>query len=57
MVAIDGSEQSLDAASYAISFAEAYHSELIVLYVVSSLTQDDYDSDMQVEKLPESVKK
>lgn len=57
MVAIDGSEQSLDAASYAISFAEAYHSELIALYVVSSLTQDDYDSDMQVEKIPESVKK
>jgi nucleotide-binding universal stress UspA family protein len=57
MVAIDGSEQSLDAASYAISLAEVYHSELIALYVVSSLTQDDYDSDMQVEKIPESVKK
>ena len=57
VVAIDGSEQSLDAASYAISFAEAYHSELIALYVVSSLTQDDYDSDLQVENMPESVKK
>ncbi|MGA6992187.1 MAG: universal stress protein [Nitrososphaeraceae archaeon] len=57
MVAIDGSEQSLDAASYAISLAEVYRSELIALYVVSALTQDDYDSDMQVEKIPESVKK
>jgi len=57
MVAIDGSEQSLDAASYAISLAEVYRSELIALYVVSALTQDDYDSDMQVEKMPESVKK
>jgi len=57
MVAIDGSEQSLDAASYAISLAEVYRSELIALYVVSAMTQDDYDSDMQVEKMPGSVKK
>jgi nucleotide-binding universal stress UspA family protein len=57
VVAIDGSEQSLDAAGYAISLAEVYHSELIALYVVSALTQDDYESDMQIEKMPESVKR
>ncbi|MGH9982463.1 MAG: universal stress protein [Nitrososphaeraceae archaeon] len=57
MVAIDGSEPSLDAAGYAISLAEVYHSELTALYVVSARTQDDYDSDMQVERMPESVKK
>ena len=42
-MAIDGSDQSLDAASYAISLAEVYRSELIALYVISALTQDDYD--------------
>lgn len=57
MVAIDGSEQSLEAASYAISLAEVYHSELLAVHVVSDMTQNDYDSDMQIEKLPESVKK
>ncbi|MGH9974602.1 MAG: universal stress protein [Nitrososphaeraceae archaeon] len=57
MVAIGGSEPSLDAASYAISLAEVYHSELTALYVMSAKTQDDYDSDMQVERMPESVKK
>ena len=57
LVAIDGSEQSLDAAGYAIGLAEVYHSELIALYVVSDMTQNDYDSDMQIEKLPESVRK
>lgn len=57
LVAIDGSDQSLDAASYAISLAEVYRSELIALYVISALTQDDYDSDMQIEKIPESVRK
>jgi nucleotide-binding universal stress UspA family protein len=57
MVAIDGSEQSLEAAAYAISLAEVYHSELLAVHVVSDMTQNDYDSDMQIEKLPESVKK
>jgi nucleotide-binding universal stress UspA family protein len=57
LVAIDGSDQSLDAAGYAISLAEVYRSELIALYVISALTQDDYDSDMQIEKIPESVSK
>ena len=57
LVAIDGSDQSLDAASYAISLAEVYHSELIALYVISALTQDDYNSDTLVEKMPESVRK
>jgi nucleotide-binding universal stress UspA family protein len=52
MVAIDGSEESFDAASYAISLAEVYYSELITLYVVSDVTQNDYDSDMQDDKLP-----
>jgi hypothetical protein len=46
MVAIDGSEESFDAASYAISLAEVYHSEPIALYVVSDVTQNDYYSDM-----------
>ncbi|MGH9986218.1 MAG: universal stress protein [Nitrososphaeraceae archaeon] len=31
--------------------------ELTALYVVSARTQEDYDSDMQVERMPESVKK
>ncbi|HZD34770.1 MAG TPA: universal stress protein [Nitrososphaeraceae archaeon] len=57
MVAIDGSEPSLDAAGYAISLADVYHSDLTALYVVSSRTSDDYDSDMQDEMMPESVKK
>lgn len=57
MVGIDGSEPSLDAAGYAISLAEIYDSELAAMYVVSARTQDDYDSDMQIEKLPESIKK
>lgn len=57
MVAIDGSAPSLGAADYAVSLAEVYHSELTALYVVSARTQEDYDSDMQVEKMPESVKK
>lgn len=57
MVAIDGSEPSLDAANYAVGLAEVYHSELTALYVVSARTQEDYDSDMQVERMPESVKK
>ena len=56
-MAADGSEQSLEAASYAISLADAYHSELVTLYVVSEVTQNDYDSDMQDDKLPESVRK
>lgn len=57
IVAVDGSEQSLEAASYAISIAEMYRSELTALYVVSTRTQEDYDSDMQVEKMPEAVRK
>ena len=57
IVAIDGSEPSLDAAGYAISLADVYHSDLTALYVVSSRTCEDYDSDMQDEMLPESVKK
>lgn len=57
MVAIDGSEPSLDAAGYAISLADVYHSDLTALYVVSSRTSDDYDSDMQDEMMPESVKR
>jgi len=57
MVAVDGSEPSLDAASYAINLAEVYRSELTALYVVSTSTQDDYDSDMRVERMPESIKK
>lgn len=57
IVAIDGSEPSLDAAGYAISLADVYHSDLTALYVVSSRTSEDYDSDMQDEMMPESVKK
>lgn len=57
MVAIDGSEQSLEAAAYTISLAGVYHSELLAVHVVSDMTQNDYDSGMQIEKLPESEKK
>lgn len=57
IVAVDGSEPSFDAAGYAISLAELYRSELTALYVVSVRIHGDYDSDMPVEKMPESVKK
>jgi nucleotide-binding universal stress UspA family protein len=57
LVAVDGSEPSLEAAAYAINLAELYQSELTALYVVSVRTSSDYDSDMPVEKMPESVKK
>jgi nucleotide-binding universal stress UspA family protein len=57
MVAVDGSEPSLDAAGYAISLADVYNSDLTALYVVSSRTSDDYNSDMQDDMMPESVRK
>jgi nucleotide-binding universal stress UspA family protein len=36
LVAIDGSESSLDATNYAIGMAEIYLSELMALYIVST---------------------
>jgi nucleotide-binding universal stress UspA family protein len=57
MVALDGSEPSFDAASCAIDLAQLYQAELTALYVVSVRIQDDFDSDMPVEKMPESVRK
>jgi nucleotide-binding universal stress UspA family protein len=57
LVAINGSKSSLDATNYAIGMAEIYLSELTALYIVFATIQDDYDSDMPLEKLPGSVKK
>jgi nucleotide-binding universal stress UspA family protein len=36
LVALDGSEASMDAADYAIAIARKYNSELIALYVILS---------------------
>ena len=57
VVAIDGSEPSFDAAGYAISLAELYHSQLTALYVVSARVHSDFDSDMPEEKMPDQIKK
>lgn len=38
LVAIDGSEQSFHAASYAVAIAQRYDAELYALYVTSSPT-------------------
>jgi len=45
LVAIDGSQPSMDAADYAIAIAQRNEAELTALYVVSSPTTFDYTSD------------
>lgn len=56
-MAIDGSEPSFDAADYAISLAELYNSRLTALYVVSARVNNDFDSDMPINELPDQIKK
>jgi len=56
-VAIDGSEPSFDAADYAVSIAELYNSQLTALYVVSARVNNDFDSDMPVDKMPDQIQK
>lgn len=43
VVAIDGSEPSLDAARYAIRISGTHHASLLALYVISAVVQNDYD--------------
>jgi nucleotide-binding universal stress UspA family protein len=57
LVAIDGSEPSFDAADYAVSIAELYNSHLTALYVVSARVNNDFDSDMPVDKMPDQIQK
>ena len=57
LVAIDGSEPSFDAADYAVSIAELYNSQLTALYVVSARVNNDFDSDMPVDKMPDQIQK
>jgi nucleotide-binding universal stress UspA family protein len=56
-VAIDGSEPSFDAADYAVSIAELYNSQLTALYVVSARVNNDFDSDMPEDKMPDQIQK
>ena len=56
-MAIDGSEPSFDAADYAVSIAELYNSQLTALYVVSARVNNDFDSDMPVDKMPDQIQK
>jgi nucleotide-binding universal stress UspA family protein len=56
-MAIDGSEPSFDAADYAISLAELYNSRLTALYVASARVNNDFDSDMPINELPDQIKK
>jgi nucleotide-binding universal stress UspA family protein len=57
LVAIDGSEPSFDAADYAVSIAELYNSQLTALYVVSARVNNDFDSDMPEDKMPDQIQK
>lgn len=57
LLAIDGSEPSFDAADYAVSLAELYNSQLTALYVVSARVNNDFDSDIPIDKIPDQIKK
>jgi nucleotide-binding universal stress UspA family protein len=56
LVALDGSEPSMDAVDYAIYIAQKNGADLTALYVVSSPPQGDYTSDMPEDQIPETVK-
>jgi nucleotide-binding universal stress UspA family protein len=56
LVAIDGSQPSMDAVDYAIAIAQRNEAELTALYVVSSPTTFDYTSDTPEGKIPEIAK-
>jgi nucleotide-binding universal stress UspA family protein len=43
LVAVDGSDPSLDASSYAIELAKNNNAELIVLFIVSSVPSSDFE--------------
>jgi nucleotide-binding universal stress UspA family protein len=45
LVAIDGSEPSMDAADYAISMAKNYDAKIIAINVLSAYTETDYYSE------------
>ncbi len=57
LIAIDGSEQSLDAVDYAIEIAQKNDAELNALYVVSSPTLYHLSSEMPEDQIPEEVRK
>jgi nucleotide-binding universal stress UspA family protein len=57
LVALDGSEPSMDAVDNAIYIAQKNAADLTALYVVSSPTVADYTSDMPEDQIPETVKK
>src|SRR5215467_10603442 len=56
LVAIDGSQQSMDAVDYAIAIAQRNEAKLTALYVVSSPTTFDYTSDTPEDQIPEIAK-
>jgi len=57
LIAIDGSEQSLDAVDYAIDIAQKDDTELYALYVVSSPTLYHISSEMPEDQIPKEVRK
>ncbi len=57
LVAIDGSEQSLHAANYAIAIAQRYDANLYALYVTSSPTLYNVSSKMPEDQIPDEVRK
>jgi nucleotide-binding universal stress UspA family protein len=57
LIAIDGSEQSMNAANYAINIAQLYNAELNALYVTSSPTLYHISSKMPEDQIPDEVKK
>jgi nucleotide-binding universal stress UspA family protein len=57
LIAIDGSEQSLHAANYAIAIAHMYNAELFALYVTSSPTLYNVSSKMPEDQIPDEVRK
>jgi nucleotide-binding universal stress UspA family protein len=57
LIAIDGSEQSMDAVDYAIDIAQKDDTDLYALYVVSSPTLYHISSEMPEDQIPEEVRK
>jgi nucleotide-binding universal stress UspA family protein len=56
LVAIDGSQPSMDGVDHAIAIAQRNDAELTALYVVSSPTTFDYTSDTPEDQIPEIAK-
>lgn len=56
LIAIDGSEQSLRAADYAITIAQMSNADLNALYVTSSPTLYKISSKMPEDQIPDEVK-